>query len=519
MTAIFGGLFGLATVTSVVALLIQVVPVRDERALVADHLKDLSLPSKPNATAPTAPPKKQRTPVPGPWRISELAKDSSMLIVSDTMERRSFVVALGEKDVPKAQVYRILKAFEGVRKFDKSGRKDRFTVAMDRGTRKIRAFEYEVTPSEVFQAREDANGMLAGTQLDMKIAEEEVVASFYVGKDLAASYRYAGLEDGLLDVIDEALNGRVSTESFKEGGTVRLILTEETALGLFSKYKKVVALEYRPVDPEEKPVRAYWFTGQEAKGYFDDRGRQPHSGGWRLPVPGAPVTSHFNPKRLHPILKKPMPHTGTDFGAPSGTPIYAAYRGVVEFIGPAGPSGNLVTVKHPNGVTTGYAHMSKFLPGLKVGDKVGTHQQVGYVGTTGRSTGPHLHFTAKRDGKYFDALTLQMDGERPVPPVDKAAFLAAKEALDKRIDAIPLPEPPPEAPPPEPAKTGGGSEPPSDQPEGSPSAAEPTAEAAPNTPSPPPAGQDPAAGDPGDATDDDEGGEMIKGADLKTTPK
>ncbi|WP_231511826.1 M23 family metallopeptidase [Chondromyces apiculatus] len=518
MTAIFGGLFGLATVTSVVALLIQVVPVRDERAMVADHLKGLSLPSKTTSTGPAPTPKKQRTPVAGPWRVSELAKDAAVLTVSDVMDRRSFVTALADKDVPKAQVYRILKAFEGVRKFDKSGRKDRFTVAMDRATRRIRAFEYEVAPSEVYQAREDASGVLTGAKLDMKIAEEEVVAAFYVGKDLTASYRAGGLEDGVLDIIDDAFNGRTSTENFKEGGTVRLILTEETALGLFSKYKKVIAVEYRPVDPEEKPMRAYWFTGQEAKGYFDDRAKQPHSGGWRIPVPGAPVTSHFNPKRLHPILKRPMPHTGTDFGAPSGTPIYAAYRGVVEHIGPAGPSGNLVTVKHPNGVTTGYAHMSRFVSGMKVGDRVGTRQLVGYVGTTGRSTGPHLHFTAKRDGKFFDAMTLDMDGEQPIAGVDRAAFLANKEALDKRLDAIPLPEPPAEPPPPEPAKEAAAGTPsPSADP-----AADPPPEniptSAPNA-APKQEGSDPAANDPAEDATDEEGGEMIKGADLKNPPK
>ncbi|HSN98105.1 MAG TPA: M23 family metallopeptidase [Candidatus Nanopelagicales bacterium] len=519
MTAIFGGLFGLATVTSIIALLIQVVPVRDERALIAAHLQGPSMSATSKREAPDpASKKKQRTPIPGPWRISELAKDASTMLVSDVMERRSFITALADKGVPKAQVYRILKAFEGLRKFDRCGRKDRFTVAMDRATKRVQAFEYEVAPSEVYQAREDANGLLAGTQLDMKIAEEEVIGAFYVSKDLAASYRAGGFEDGILDVIDDALNGRMSTESFEEGGTVRLIATEETALGLFSKYKKAIALEYRPADPAGKPVRAYHFVGQEGKGYFDERGRQPYAGGWRSPIPGAPVTSKFNPKRMHPVLKKVMPHTGTDFGAPMGTPIYAVYRGVVEFIGAAGPSGNLVTLKHPNGISTGYAHMSRFAAGLKVGDRVGTHQLVGYVGSTGRSTGPHLHFTAKKDGKFFDAETLDLDGERVMPGVDRPAFTAHKEALDKRLDAIPLPEPPPEPPPAEPAK---------------PDAAKPEAESEPSAApagsaaaDAPPAGEpgkapaeDPAAADPAEDSGDEEGGEMIKGADLKNPPK
>lgn len=460
MTAIFGGIFGLATVTSIIALLIQVVPPRDERALLA------SMPGVSPSAAPTGVPlarvieRPKRVAIPGPWRIQELERDPTVAISSGVMEKRSFLEALAEKGVPKAQSYRIMKALDGLKKFDKTGKKDRFIVAIDRAAQKVKAFEYEVSPTEVYQAREGADGLLTGARLDMKIAESEFAGSFYVGKDLTASFKAGGFEDGVLEAINEALNGRLSTESFEEGGTVRLIAVEETALGLFARYKRIIAIEYRPPDPAEKPTRMYSFDGQSSHGYFDEKGKQPFTGGWRSPVPGAPMTSPFNPKRLHPVLHTVMPHNGTDLGAPMGTPVYSAYRGVVESVGPGGPSGNLVTILHPNGVTTGYAHLSRFAPNIKVGDKVGVHQLVGYVGSTGRSTGPHLHFSAKKDGKFFDAMTLQLDGERVMPPSDRPAFAAAKAELDRRLEAIPLPEPPP-APPevaaaPAPAPAGSG---------------------------------------------------------------
>jgi murein DD-endopeptidase MepM/ murein hydrolase activator NlpD len=447
MTAVFGGLFGLATLTSIVALLIQVVPPRDERAILAGAS------AAPSASAVTARAglearKPKRVAIPGPWRLSELEKDPSVIVASAGIDRKSFIDALADKGVPKAQAYRIMKAFEGLRKFDKTGKKDRFSVGMDRATRRVRAFEYQVSPTEIYQAREDQNGLLVGVRLDLKIADAEVVSAFYVGADKVESYQLVGLEDGILATLDEALDGRLSSDSFEEGATVRVIAIEQTALGLFAGYKGIVALEYRPRDPAGKPLRVYRFQGEQSRGYFDDRGRQPFGGGWRSPVPGAPVTSRFNPKRMHPVLKKVMPHQGTDFGAPTGTPVYSAYQGVVDWVGPHGASGNLVTITHPNGVQTGYAHLSRFAPSIKQGDKVGVHQLVGYVGSTGRSTGPHLHFSAKKDGKYFDAETLQLDGERVMPPSDRPAFLAAKADLDKRLDAIPLPEPPPEKPKP-----------------------------------------------------------------------
>lgn len=471
MTAVFGGIFGLATVTSIIALLIQAVPPRDDRVLMAEAASPANPSGAGKAPPPPASKKRKREAIPGPWRLSELEKDASVTIASAAMDRRSFIVALSEKNVPKAEIYRILKAFDGIRTFDRSARKDRFTVALNRTTKRVVAFEYEVSPTEIYQAREGDGGLLTGTKLDMKIAEAEVATAFYVGKDLRRSYDFAGLEDGVLDALDDALRGRISSESFEEGAIVKLIAVEETALGLFARYKSISAVEYRPPDPAAKTIRVYAFKGDKSHGNFDDRGMQ-FGGGWRKPCVGCPITSHFNPKRKHPILHKIMPHNGTDFGAPTGTPLYAAFRGTVTWVGPHGPTGNFVEILHPNGVSTGYAHMSRFAPGLKKGDKVGTHQLVGYVGTTGRSTGPHLHLSAKRDGKFFDVLTLDLDGEHPMASADRPAFQAHKAELDKRLEAIPLPEPPPEAPPAEaaaPVSEAAAAAPPSAVPERAPS--------------------------------------------------
>jgi murein DD-endopeptidase MepM/ murein hydrolase activator NlpD len=361
------------------------------------------------------------------------------------MDRRSFVQALTDKGVSKDQVYRILKAFEAIRKFDKSNKNDKFVAAIDRETKQVKAFEYIVGPQEIYQAR-DQNGILTASQLDLKVADTEVTGSVYIGKNLAKSIDESGLEEGLTKVIDEAFAGRMSSEGLEEGGTLRVIAIETTALGEFAKYKQIVAIEYHPADPAAPAVRAYSFDGSRVHGYFDEKGRQPDGSGWGIPVPGAPITSHFNLKRMHPILHKIVPHTGTDFGAPSGTPIYAAFKGKLTNFGPAGPCGNMAQIDHPGGIQTGYCHMSKFAAGLKLGSLVGTKQLIGYVGTTGRSTGPHLHFWAKKDGKFFDSETLHMNGMRAMPPEERDGFAARKAELDARLDALPMPEPPPPAP-------------------------------------------------------------------------
>jgi len=506
MHALFGGMFGLATVASIVALLIQVFPVENQRAVIARGSVTSPDGTATAAAKPSGPKKRQRTILPGPWRLSALK--GSHLVVSGEMKRRSFITALGEAGVPKAQIYRILKSQEGVHKYDRTGRRDTFSVAMTRGTKQVVAFEYEVSPTEIYQSRAGEDGLLKGAQLDMKVRHEDYAAAFYIGPDLAKSYQAVGLESGLLREIDKAFNGRTSHEAFEEGGVVKLIVVETTALGRFVRYERIKALEYIPPDPAKKPVRAYWFEGAQTKGYVDGKGRRPSNRGWRTPCPGAPITSHFNPKRMHPILKRIRPHNGTDYGAPAGTPIYAAYRGTVTMAGWNGGFGKRVIIAHPGGIETGYAHMSRFAKGLKRGDKVGTRQLIGYVGSTGRSTGPHLHFDAKRNGKYFNPLELKMDALQLLPVSDRASFLDQKNALDRALEAIVMPEPPPEEPEPEPTPTA----PPADD---DPAADDPAAD---DPAADDPAADDPAADSPEDPPEpppsDGDSGDDLMGPDL-----
>lgn len=453
MTALFGGLFGLATVASIVALLIQIFPVRDQRSVAAraDDETEATPQDVDEQDSDKPPYARERKLLPSPWRVSKM-KDSHRL-VKGKMGRQAFVTVLQDDGVPKGEVYRILKAMEGVRDFDRTGRDDEYVVAMERPSKKVVAFEYIVSPTEIYQARTHDDGLLHGEKLDMKVRQEEFPAAFYIGEDFVESYKRVGLEEGLTSVINQAFNGRTSVEAFEEGGVIKMLLVETTALGAFAGYERVKAIEYRPPDPSADSVRAYWYEGPNHKGYVDDKGRRPSARGWRSPCPGAPVTSHFNPKRMHPVLNRVMPHNGTDFGAPAGTPVYAAYRGEVTLVGMHGASGNLVLIDHPGNIQTGYAHLSRFADGLKKGQKVGTRQLIGYVGSTGRSTGPHLHFSAKRNGKFIDALDLKLDALTLLPVAQRGAFLQQKQLLDKALEAIPMPEPPPpepEPPPPEP---------------------------------------------------------------------
>lgn len=271
-------------------------------------------------------------------------------------------------------------------------------------------------------------------------APRDATGAFVLGPDGATQWGWA-LDGGILDALDDAVGKCLPANEQREGAVVRVVARAERSEGNVVRYTRIVALEYQA--PGALPARFYGFDAGRGGEVFDGRGARSCGVGWQAPLAELRRTSPFNPKRMHPILHRLMPHQGTDYGAALGTPVYASYRGVVDWVGPHGSHGNWVTVVHPDGVETGYAHLSKFARGIKRGDHVHAHQIIGFVGSTGRSTGPHLHWSARKDGAYFDAETLLGKVGPGVPESLRAAFLAAKAELDRRLDGIPPPGPKP----------------------------------------------------------------------------
>jgi len=446
VVALFGTLMGMAVIASVTAIAMHVAP---QRATLLDTPS--AAPAEP-ASASVAPPpqkkakKRERQRLPGPWRVSEGAHTPGLKLVEGKVGSDAFLKAVQAAGVPLKETYRIVTAFQGLKSFERCKKSDRFAALVDTKSERLKAFEYQVSGEEVYQAREGQSGLLEASKLDLKVERTQVAGSLvYDGKSLDDSAEQAGFERGLARVVKTALDGHSAIEDLERGDVIRLIVQEVSVLGEFDRYAGVEALEVKRAIGES--IRIYYYDAPNLRGYYDAKGRSPHQGGWRKPVPGAPITSHFNLKRLHPILKKIMPHLGTDFGAPTGTPIYASAPGTVTFAGFRGPTGNLVKLEHAGGIETGYAHCSRIAEGLKAGDKVKRLQLIGYVGSTGRSTGPHLHFSASKNGAFFDAEKLDLDGMRTLTGSERLAFDAVLAKYNPLLDAIVLPEPlPPEEP-------------------------------------------------------------------------
>ncbi|WP_193368527.1 M23 family metallopeptidase [Pelagibius marinus] len=152
----------------------------------------------------------------------------------------------------------------------------------------------------------------------------------------------------------------------------------------------------------------------------------------RTPIDGARLSSGFG-MRKHPILGYSKMHRGTDFAAPRGTPIYAAGNGVVEFAGRKGGYGKYVRIRHGGSYMTAYAHMKGFAKGIKKGARVKQGQVIGYVGTTGRSTGPHLHYEVMVDGKQVNPLKVAMPRGEKLKKAELADFASTRSEIERQI--------------------------------------------------------------------------------------
>ncbi|MFK7898881.1 MAG: M23 family metallopeptidase [Myxococcota bacterium] len=163
--------------------------------------------------------------------------------------------------------------------------------------------------------------------------------------------------------------------------------------------------------------------------YFRPDGSSVERAFLAAPLEFSRISSRFTGSRRHPILKITRPHPGIDYAAPHGTPIWAVSDGTVEYRARAGGSGNLIRIRHVGGYTSHYAHLSKFAKNLKVGDKVTQKQIIGYVGSTGLSTGPHVCFRVKKDGRYVDPMKISSPAGEPVAKAKIEQFAAVRDEL------------------------------------------------------------------------------------------
>jgi murein DD-endopeptidase MepM/ murein hydrolase activator NlpD len=183
---------------------------------------------------------------------------------------------------------------------------------------------------------------------------------------------------------------------------------------------------------------AIYFEKQKGQGnYYNAEGRSLARSFLRFPLEFTSITSLFTESRFHPILKTNLPHTGVDFAAPRGTPVRAVGDGVIAEAGWNGGYGKAIDVKHDATYMSRYAHLDSFAEGIHPGVAVTKGQVIGFVGSTGRSTGPHLHFELYKDQQYVNPLSVDFPADESIEPSLQRVFENQKRTYMVELTSLP----------------------------------------------------------------------------------
>jgi murein DD-endopeptidase MepM/ murein hydrolase activator NlpD len=294
--------------------------------------------------------------------------------------------------------------------------------------------EYRVSRVEGVVVNRTDEGLVA-TRKREETEIREVEIGGKITSSLYQSIKDAGEDTQLVaffvDVFAYDLNFYVDTHP---GDSFRIVVEKEYLDGDLLRYGRIIAAEYRGLAGTYRAFR-YEVPGEPAE-YYNEKGESVAKTFLKTPLKFTRISSKFNPRRMHPVLHRRKGHWGVDYAAPTGTPIWAAASGKIIYRGRRGGAGNCVILRHDNGYTTLYMHLSKFRSGQRVGSRVRQKDVIGYVGATGLATGPHLHFGLKRSGRYVDPLKVKMSRIQLIPKKYREDFNRIAEGLLERLDGI-----------------------------------------------------------------------------------
>lgn len=376
-------------------------------------------------------------PPPPPIEIAE-ASDGHVRTVHLFGSARGFGPALTRAGLSGAEAAAVVGALEGVLDFRRCQPDDELTVERDAAGALVR-FGYRASLTHVWEASYDDAGVLRGRAVEVPVDVTRVGRGGVVATSLGAALEAVGLGRTLVGIFLDVFEGRIDFDrDTRSGDAFRVLVDEESVDGTSLGWGTVHAVEYH--SQRRGVLAAYWFAPRrDLEEFYDETGRALHGGWLRTPLRFDHISSPFDPRRMHPVLRRVMPHNGIDFAAGSGTPVWAAADGTVTFVGPRGPNGNLVSIRHEGGFETFYAHLQRFAAGLESGREVEQRDVIGYVGSTGRSTGPHLHFGLKRRGTWVDPASELNGPGRMLPVAFQARFREELARLRSELAAVDIP--------------------------------------------------------------------------------
>ncbi|HEY6365972.1 MAG TPA: peptidoglycan DD-metalloendopeptidase family protein [Candidatus Binatia bacterium] len=247
----------------------------------------------------------------------------------------------------------------------------------------------------------------------------------------------AGINPSLLSQLADIFTWDVDLEKeVRKGDSLKILYEEKSRKGQQKKTAlRILAAELTSAGQK---FTAIYFEKQKGQGnYYNLEGRSLARSFLRFPLEFTNITSQFAHARFHPILKVNVPHTGVDFAAKRGTPVRAVGDGVITLADWNGVYGKMVEIQHDSTYMTRYAHLERFAEGIRDGTAITKGQVIGYVGSTGRATGPHLHFELYKDQQYVDPFSIDFPSEDLIEPALQKLFDNQKQIFLVELTSAP----------------------------------------------------------------------------------
>ncbi len=341
----------------------------------------------------------------------------------------TFDKILEEYSVEKSEITQIKKELRKKINLDKLNVDQKFQFTIDQSSSLIKEFIFQVSNTEkIFLTREKKTNKfdqkIVVTKLNKDIVYDESII-------LDSLYKSAKKKKIPANIIIEFARIYGFQVDFQ-----RDIRKKDSFQIMFEVFlddkKKIIEtgnILYANLKLSGSDNSLYYFDSKENKGHYDKNGKSVQKALMKTPINGARLSSSFG-MRKHPIDGFNKMHRGTDFAAPMGTPIMASGNGIIKKAGWCGGGGNCVVIKHNSTYQTVYAHMSKFAKGIRKGTRVKQGQTIGYVGSTGKSTGPHLHYEVIVNGKRINSQTLKLPSGKTLKGSERKIFETKRIKLD-----------------------------------------------------------------------------------------
>jgi len=384
----------------------------------------------PRATAPRA--ARARTAEPAP------APAASPLLQGKLASNQTLAHALSAHGVTPNGLHEIVAALHGICDFRSARPGAHYELRLGADDAKIGYFRFENGPLDVYEVGRAEDDTLSGHRIEVALRTVETEVSVEVKDSLYNALEEVGESPELVALLVDVFAWDIDFyQDQRPGDRFRLIVDKQFKDSTFVQYGRILAAEYSGAIGT---LRTFYYrpAGAADGNYFLEDGRSARRLFLATPLQYTRVSSGFG-YRMHPILGYARQHLGVDYAAPPGTPVRAMAGGTVTFAGRAGGSGIMVTIAHGNGLASSYAHLSRIAANTRPGVRVKQKQVIGAVGSTGLSTGPHLHFAVKLGGRSINPQSLKQSRMEALPPGERHAFAALVAQRAARLLTIATP--------------------------------------------------------------------------------